>query len=147
MRATATSLYHRGVFPTLLWLAEPAGLVVTAEQAALLPLEEGRFQELPLLAPAVLGGTNPHIHGGLSTQNQFFLDGVNVSDPTTQTFAFNLPLVALQSVAVETHRLPPSHGRALGGAVVLEMRRGDKWFWNGAATLRYTDERFRVYAR
>lgn len=143
---SSAQYYDAAVLTTLaLALAEPGGLLLEQEEISALPWSQGRYQELPLLAPGAVGGIHPNVMGGRYDQNQYMLDGVNVSDPATQTFSFNMPLVAVERGGLLTHGLPPSYGRALGGVVVLESRSGDSETWEGEVTLRYTDERFSVY--
>ena len=131
----------------LFWLLEPGGLVLEQEEIQQLPLNQGRYQELPLFAPGVLGGIHPHVLGGGWDHNQYYLDGVNISDVATNTFSLNLPLLSLETAGIYTHRLPAAYTPAMGGAVVLTTRAGPEEAWQGEGALRYSDERFSVYPK
>ena len=56
----------------LLLLLEPGGLVLEQEEIQQVPLNQGRYQGLPLYAPGVLGGINPHVLGGALDHNQYY---------------------------------------------------------------------------
>ena len=53
-------------------------------------------------APGVVGTGNVNSHGGLTSNNQFLMDGVDTTDPTTGTFGTNLAFETIQEVVVQT---------------------------------------------
>ena len=58
------------------------------------------YQSVAQLAPGVVGGGNPNVHGGTLISNQYLVDGVNVTDPVTSTFSANFNFDAIKEVQV-----------------------------------------------
>jgi len=109
------------------------GLVV--DQKLLRDIPSGRdFQSAALLAPGVVGGGNPNMHGGFESSNQYYIDGVNTTDPMTNTFSMNMNWDAIESVQVITGGMDAEYGRAMGGAVNIVTKDGGNVF-EGNTTL------------
>lgn len=58
------------------------------------------YQQAVQAAVGVTGGSNPNMAGGASNENQYLLDGANVTDPVTGTFGMNFNYDAIQSIEV-----------------------------------------------
>lgn len=103
------------------------------------------YQNSTLLAPGVVGGGNPNMRGGLSYGNQYYIDGVNTTDPATNTFSTNMNFDAIEEIQVLTGGMDAEYGRSLGGAVNIITRSGGNEFegdvqvlYNSTATQIYT---------
>ena len=60
------------------------------------------------------GDGNPNMHGGFDSSNQFYVDGVNNTDPLTGTFSQNMNFDAIQEIQVITGGMDAEYGRSLG---------------------------------
>lgn len=96
-------------------------------------LRSDEFQKLPIgrnyqtlvgQAPGVIGTGNVNAHGALTSNNQFFFDGVNTTDPTTGTFGANLNFEAIAEVLVRTSAVSAEFGRGTGALVDVITKSG-----------------------
>ncbi len=111
------------------------GAVLEAEFLANLP--SGRdYQSAMSVVAGVVGGGNANIHGGFDSSNQFYIDGVNITDPVTNTFSVNMNYDAIESLDVMTGGMDAEYGRALGGAVNIVTKSGGNDF-HGSANVIY----------
>ncbi len=107
----------------------------TLEADFLANLPSGRdYQSAMAVAPGVVGSGNANMHGGFGTSNQFYINGVNVTDPVTNTFSTNLNYDAIESIQVLTGGMDAEYGRSLGGAVNIITKSGGNEF-EGIANL------------
>jgi hypothetical protein len=93
-------------------------------------LPTGRsYQSIAQQVPGVTTGNNgnPTIKGGLYSQNRYLIDGVDVTDPVTNTFAQNLTFDSTQSVDIITGGMDAEYN-ALGGIVNVITRGGSDKF-------------------
>ena len=102
------------------------------------------YQSSAGLAAGVVGGGNPNMRGGVSYGNQYFIDGVNTTDPLTNTFSTNMNFDAIEEIQVITGGMDAEYGRALGGAVNVITRSGGnelesdfQFLYNSTATQVY----------
>lgn len=58
------------------------------------------YQQAVQAAAGVTGGANPNMAGGAANENQYLLDGANITDPVTGTFGLNFNYDAIQSIEV-----------------------------------------------
>jgi hypothetical protein len=115
------------------------GVVLDAEFLKDIPTG-GDYQSAIEMAPGVvdLGSGNPNSHGGFDSSNQFYIDGVNTTDPMTNTFSMNMNFDAIESIEVLTGGMDAEYGRALGGAFNIVTKSGGNEF-EGTASLFYSD--------
>ncbi len=113
-------------------------------------LPTGRsFQEVIQFLPGVTGGGNPNIHGATSQANQYFVDGVNTTDPVTNTFSMNFNFDAIKDIEVITAGLSVRYGSALGGIVNIVTKSGGNKFegdFSGYYTTSALQSRDRYYS-
>lgn len=110
-----------------------SGMVFDYE--TLVGIPSGRdFQSAVELAPGVVG--SDIVHGSFDTSNQYYLDGVNITDPMTNTFSTNLNFDAIEAVEVITGGMDAEYGRSLGGVINVVTKSGGNQF-EGTATLIY----------
>jgi len=88
------------------------------------------YQDVAELAPGVVdnGSGNPTIHGGSSYSNQYLLDGLNITDPTTNTFATNFNFDAIGEVQVLTGGMDAEYGSTAGGIINIVTKSGGDEF-------------------
>jgi hypothetical protein len=85
------------------------------------------YQGVAQYVPGVTGGANPNIKGGLAGQNRFLIDGMDVTDPVTGTFALNLTFDSIESVEILTGGADAEYN-ALGGVINVVPRGGGNDF-------------------
>jgi len=86
------------------------------------------YQDAVQILPGVTGGGNPTIHGGSSYSNQYLVDGVNTTDPTTNTFSLNFNFDAIEELEVITGTFSPEYGNVTGGVVNVVTKSGSNEF-------------------
>ena len=86
-----------------------------AETLNRLPMSR-QYQSVATQVPGVSGGANPNIKGGLSTHNRFLIDGMDVTDPVSNTFAANLSFDSMSAVEIITGGFDAEYN-ALGGII------------------------------
>ena len=115
------------------------GAVLTRETLRDIPNRGRSYQSATALAPGVTGGANPNVRGAFDDGNQFYVDGVNNTDPMTGTFSQNMNFDAIEEVQVITGGMDAEYGRSLGGAINIVTRSGGNEF-SGDAQLLYSNK-------
>ncbi len=110
------------------------GVTLGEEFLKNLPNEARDYQSAMAVAPGVVGGGNSNMHGSFYSSNQYYMDGINVTDPVTNTFSMNINYDAIDSIQVITGGMDAEYGRALGGAVNLVTKSGGNEFEASAHT-------------
>ncbi|MCO4744719.1 MAG: TonB-dependent receptor [Proteobacteria bacterium] len=103
-----------------------------------LPSAGRDYQSAMAVTPGVVGGGNANVHGGFDSSNQFYIDGVNTTDPLTNTFSMNMNYDAIDSLQIITGGMDAEYGRSLGGAVNIVTKSGGNDF-EGYAQVMYGD--------
>ncbi len=132
------------VKPTVDTKKVQTGAVLTRETLRDIPNQGRSYQSATAFAPGVTGGANPNVRGAFEDGNQFFVDGVNNTDPMTGTFSQNMNFDAIEEVQVVTGGMDAEYGRALGGAINIVTRSGGNEF-HGDAQLLYTNQSVQIY--
>jgi hypothetical protein len=96
---------------------------VRADEFQKLPIGRS-YQSLVGQAPGVVGTGNVNAHGALTSNNQFFFDGINTTDPTTGGFGANLNFEAIQEVLIRTSAVSAEYGRSTGAIVEVITKSG-----------------------
>lgn len=90
------------------------------------------YQGVALFTPGVVGGAtapgNPSIHGGTPYSNVYLLDGLNITDPVTQTFSTNFNFDAIGELQVLTGALDAEYGGMTGGLMNIVTKSGGDEF-------------------
>ena len=120
------------------------GITLSKELLADIPNSGRDYQSAMALAPGVVGGGNANMHGGYYTGNQYYLDGVNTTDPATGTFSLNMNFDAIEEIQVITGGMDPEYGRSMGGAVNVQTQSGGNEF-EGSAQLLYSSTGTQLY--
>lgn len=97
------------------------------------------YQAVLRHAAGVAGGDNPNVFGSTQSDNAFFIDGQDTTDPVTGTWGtiFNFDSVA--EVELQTSGFEPEYGRATGGLVNVVSRSGGNRF-SGTLDVRYRSD-------
>jgi outer membrane receptor for ferrienterochelin and colicin len=112
-------------------------IVDATNQTVQTRLRSEEFNKIPMArsylnligqAPGVVGTGNVNSHGGLTSNNQFLMDGVDTTDPTTGTFGTNLAFETIQEVVVQTSGVSAEYGRAIGAVVNVITKSGTNKF-------------------
>jgi hypothetical protein len=85
------------------------------------------YQGSSVFVPGVTGGANPNVKGGFFRSNRYKFDGLDVTDPVTNTFAMNIPFEAVQAVEVQTGGLDAQYN-AQGGVINVRTLGGSDEF-------------------
>ncbi len=122
------------------------GLVMSKEMLRDLPNAGRDYQSAMGFAPGVNdnGTGNPNVRGGLSFSNQYYVDGVNTTDPLTNTFSANMNFDVIEEIQVITGGMDAEYGRSLGGAVNVVTRSGGDEF-EGDVQVLYNSTQTQLY--
>jgi hypothetical protein len=110
------------------------------QQQSLAKLPTGRsYQSVAQLVPGVSGGANPNVKGGMNLNNRYMIDGLEVTDPVTQTFSANLSFDATGAVDVLTGGMEAQYN-SLGGIInVVSVRGTQDWTANASLYLNHQE--------
>lgn len=90
------------------------------------------YQGVALFAAGTVDGSdapgNPSIHGGTPTSNLYLLDGLNITDPVTQTFSTNFNFDAIGELQVITGGMDAEYGSTTGGVMNIVTKSGGDEF-------------------
>src|SRR4051794_2356876 len=92
-----------------------SGTVLNADTLNRVPTGRS-YQSAALLVPGTSGGANPNIKGAGARQNRYLIDGLDVTDPASNTFSLNLTFDSLESVDVITGGMDAQYN-AIGGGI------------------------------
>lgn len=95
------------------------------------------YQGVALLTAGTVNGTeapgNPSIHGGTAQSNVYLLDGLNITDPVTQTFSTNFNFDAIGELEVITSGMDAEYGSTTGGVMnIVTKSGGDEFSLDGS---------------
>ncbi|MCX7894819.1 MAG: TonB-dependent receptor [Thermoanaerobaculum sp.] len=82
------------------------------------------FQTLMQLAPGVKAANNPNVHGSSGDDNAYLIDGVDTTDPRTNTWGTAINWDTIQEAQVQTAGFAAEYGRAMGGIINLVTKSG-----------------------
>jgi hypothetical protein len=108
---------------------------IRAAKMEQLPLRSDNYQGALPLTPSVIRDTSgkDHIKGTRAGENNYTVNGADVTDPVNGNLAFDIPLEAAASVRVEENPYSAEFGKTTGGASNLETKSGGDKFKFGAA--------------
>jgi hypothetical protein len=90
------------------------------------------YQGIALFAPGTISGSqapgNPSIHGGTPFSNVYLLDGLNITDPVTQTFSTNFNFDAIGELQIITGGMDAEYGSTTGGVMNIVTKSGGDEF-------------------
>jgi outer membrane receptor for ferrienterochelin and colicin len=104
----------------------------SAENLQAVPLANRDWSAAAYLAPSVVDGgrgtANPNIGGGTAFENNYIVDGMNVTDPVLGTNNTRVNTLAIETVQVQTGGYEPEYGRATGGVISVVTKTGSNDF-------------------
>lgn len=108
-----------------------------------LPIGSGGRDYLSVLqaAPGSVTDGNPQVFGSLSSENAYYVDGTDTTDPVTSTFGTNFNYDAIEEISYITAGYEAEYGRAIGGVVNLITKSGGNNF-AGTFDMRYRTNDF-----
>jgi len=102
------------------------GRVLTAEQQG--KIATGRsYQNIVQQLPGVVGGGNPVMAGGSLRHNRYLVDGLDITDPVSNTFSSNFNFDAIGQVDTSLLAIDAQYN-SLGGVINLVTKRGSDKF-------------------
>lgn len=93
------------------------GTVLSAEQTGRIATSR-RYQDITQQAAGVTGGGNPNMKGGLDAHNRYLVDGLDITDPVTNTFSANINFDSIESIEIQTGGSEAQYN-SLGGIINL----------------------------
>ena len=103
------------------------GRVLTAEQQGKLPTPRTYQSIVTQLPGVVAGGSNPVMAGGSLRHNRYLVDGLDITDPVTNTFSANFNFDAIAQVDTLLLAVDAQYN-SLGGVINLVTKRGSDKF-------------------
>jgi hypothetical protein len=108
------------------------GQIYSMDRANRLPIGRS-YQSVSQQIPGVtVGGGNPNVKGAKANNNRYLVNGLDLTDPVTNTFSANFQQDSLESVNVTTGGFEAKYN-ALGSIIAVQTRRGSNEF-HGAAS-------------
>lgn len=102
----------------------------TKDEIEVLPLQRN-YQDIAALLPQVntsYYGDGPAFSGSTGSDNRFFIDGIDVTDPVYNIAGTNLPYNFIREIEVKTGGYDAEYKSSLGGEVnVITYSGGDKF--------------------
>jgi outer membrane receptor for ferrienterochelin and colicin len=118
--------------------------VITSEQLAKLPLAR-TAESIALLAPGAIGGSGyfkgptgnnlVSIGGGSVTENAYYINGFNTTDPLSGFGGITLPYGAIDQQEILAGGYGAAYGRSAGGVISQVGKRGTNEWHFGAQVL------------
>jgi hypothetical protein len=102
------------------------GTVVTAETEGKLASQR-RYQFLAQQVAGVSGGINPNVKGAQEVSNRYLVDGLDITDPVSDTFSANINFDSVASEEVLTGGMEAQYN-SLGGVINLITAGGSDEF-------------------
>ncbi len=102
------------------------------------------YQDVMAMAPGVQPANNPSCRVNSGTANLYLVDGVDTSDPRTQTWGKAVNFDSIQEIQVKTAGHAAEYGRAPGGIINLVTKSGGNEFHG---TFRWVESRAGVGLR
>ena len=108
-----------------------SGVTVGQKQMQLVPYGRGsrNFDAVATVAPGVYGDRfGAQVQGSTSPENNYIIDGVNVTNPGFGTLGTSLLQDFVQEVEIKTGGYLPEYGRATGGIINVTTKSGGNEF-------------------
>ena len=90
-------------------------------------------------AAGVAGSDNPNVFGSTLSENAYYIDGIDTTDPVTATWGTSFNYDAIAEVQFQTSGFEAEYGRATGGLINVVTKSGGNLF-SGTLDVRYRDD-------
>jgi TonB-dependent receptor-like protein/carboxypeptidase family protein len=87
------------------------------------------------------GSGDPRTFGSVDSENAYYIDGIDTTDPVTGTFGTNFNFDAIQEISFHAAGFAAEFGRATGGVVNIVTKSGGNQF-SGSLDVRYNTSDF-----
>ena len=94
-------------------------------------------------APGVTGRANPNVLGSTMSENAYFIDGLDTTDPLTGTWGTLYNFDAIAEVEIQTSGFEAEFGRSTGGLINVLTKSGGNRF-SGTLDIRYQRDSFQT---
>jgi hypothetical protein len=104
------------------------GQIYSVQRANQMPITRS-YQSIASQIPGVTSNTtgNPNVKGAKTSNNRYLVNGLDLTDPVTNTFSANFQQDSLETVQVTTGGFEAKYN-ALGAIVAVQTRRGTNNF-------------------
>jgi hypothetical protein len=85
------------------------------------------YQAVAQQVAGVSGGANPDVRGGNSIMNRYLVDGLDITDPVTNTFSANINFDSVGSFSILTGGMEAQYN-SMGGVINLVSQQGSDEF-------------------
>ncbi|WNG16844.1 carboxypeptidase regulatory-like domain-containing protein [Cystobacter fuscus] len=85
------------------------------------------YQNVAQQVAGVSGGANPDVRGANSIMNRYLVDGIDITDPVTNTFSANINFDSISSFAILTGGMEAQYN-SMGGVINLISAQGSDEF-------------------
>lgn len=102
------------------------GRVLSADSQARIATSR-RYQDVVQQVPGVSGGSNPVMAGGSFRHNRYLVDGLDITDPVSNTFSANFNFDAIAQMDLLLLAVDAQYN-SLGGVINLVTKRGSDRF-------------------
>ncbi len=108
------------------------GMIVSMDRQNRMPIAR-QYQSVAQQVPGVtVGGGNPNVKGARTSSNRYLVNGLDLTDPVTNTFSANFQQDSLESVQVTTGGFEAKYN-ALGSIIAVQTKRGTNKFHGSAS--------------
>jgi hypothetical protein len=108
------------------------GQIYSVSRTNQLPMQRS-YQSVATQIPGVTAnGGNPNVKGGRSSNNRYLVNGLDLTDPVTNTFSANFQQDSLEAVQVTTGGFEAKYN-ALGAIVAVQTKRGTNQYHGSAS--------------
>ena len=110
-------------------------------QQAAVGSENRNYLHIVGQAPGVTGTSIPNVFGSTLSENAYFIDGQDTTDPLTGTWGTLYNFDAIAEVEIQTSGFEAEYGRATGGLINVLTKSGGNQF-SGTLDIRYRGDSF-----
>ncbi len=104
------------------------------------------YQAVLRHAAGVTGGNNPNVFGSTLSENAYFIDGQDTTDPLTSTWGSEFSFDSIAEVELQTSGFEAEYGRATGGVVNVVTKSGGNDL-SGTFDVRFSGTKFQESGR
>ena len=108
------------------------GQVISVSRLNKSPIGRSYQSASAQVAGVTSAGANPNVKGGKSNNNRYLVNGLDLTDPVTNTFSANFQQDSLETIQITTGGFEARYN-ALGSIVAVQTRRGTNNFHGSAS--------------
>lgn len=108
------------------------GAVISVSRLNKTPIGRSYQSASTQVAGVTSGGGNPNVKGGKANNNRYLVNGLDLTDPVTNTFAANFQQDSLETIQITTGGFEAKYN-ALGSIIAVQTKRGTNNFHGSAS--------------